>query len=211
MIEHVQAEMMQFLKDQAPFAHYYIFGLFVLAGLNIPVSEDFLFITAAILSVQFVPEHTWLLFLTCYIGAYLSDLICYGLGRTLGFKILNMQPFNRLISKKRLTQMFHYYERYGAYTLFFGRFIPFGVRNAIFLTAGISKMPVYRFAIIDLIACTITSSILFTVGRSFAHNYEYLMQQIAQFNLVLFAVAAVVVGVILYRRWQPSSTSGGAS
>ena len=43
--------------------------------------------------------------------------------------------------------MMGFYKKYGALTLVIGRFIPFGVRNAIFLTSGISKMPFAKFFI----------------------------------------------------------------
>lgn len=188
--------MLDFLLSQAQYAHFYILGLFFLAGFSFPVSEDVLFIGAAIIAVTVLPENTYLLFAACYIGAYFSDVICYTLGRTLGSSIVSRPPFNKLISKEKVDSMLQYYKKYGVATLFFGRFIPFGVRNAIFLTAGISKMSVKRFLLVDLIACTITSLILFNLGRVFAHNYEYLFSQIKQFNIVIIAV--VVSGVVAF-------------
>ncbi|MDB2447058.1 DedA family protein, partial [bacterium] len=148
--------LFDFILSQAPYAHFYIFGLFMLAGFNIPVSEDVLIIAGAIISVKFAPENITLLFIACYMGAYLSDVICYFLGRTLGLKLLSIRPFSKLVDGKKISTMAGFFERYGSLTLFFGRFIPFGVRNAIFLTAGISKMNFVKFALVDLAACTIT-------------------------------------------------------
>lgn len=186
-----------FIIAQAPYAHFYIFGLFLLAGLNVPVSEDVLIIAGAIISVKFAPENAIWLLLACYMGAYVSDLISYCLGRTLGVKILSVKPFSKLIDKKKLDTVSGFFDRYGALTLFFGRFIPFGVRNALFLSAGISKMNFAKFAIVDLLACTMTTAILFTLGRNFAENYEQLFGYIGESKWIIAAVAITVISIIV--------------
>ena len=53
------------------------------------------------------------------------------------------------------------------------------MRNALFLSAGISKMNFVKFAVVDLLACTTTSVILFSLGRLFAENYEKLFEHLA--------------------------------
>ena len=42
-------------------------------------------------------------------------------------------------------QIENYYTKYGVVTLLIGRFIPFGVRNCLFVTAGIGKMRFWKF------------------------------------------------------------------
>jgi membrane-associated protein len=189
--------LFDFVIAQAPYAHFYIFGMFMLAGLNIPVSEDVLIIAGAIISVKFAPENAVWLLIACYMGAYISDVICYFLGRTLGLKILAVKPFSKLIDKKKLDTVSGFFERYGALTLFLGRFIPFGVRNALFLSAGISKMNFAKFAIVDLLACTMTTAILFSLGRSFAENYEELFGYIGESKWIIAAVAISAVSIII--------------
>lgn len=189
-------QLFNFILSQAQYAHFYIFGLFMLAGFNIPVSEDVLIIAGAIISVRFAPENAVLLFVACYMGAYLSDLICYWLGRSLGLKILSVKPFSKLVDKSKIETMAGFFTKYGIATLFFGRFIPFGVRNALFLSAGISKMNFIKFAIVDLLACTVTSAILFSLGRVFAENYEVLFGYIAESKWIIALFAAAVITII---------------
>ena len=59
-----------------------------------------------------------------------------------------------MVSKEKVNQISDFYKKYGMITLMGGRFIPFGVRNALFLTAGLGKMNFFKFALSDLIACT---------------------------------------------------------
>ena len=60
--------MIDFLISQAAYAHFYIFGLFMLAGFCVPVSEDVMFIAAAVISVTLVPENREVLFAACFAG-----------------------------------------------------------------------------------------------------------------------------------------------
>lgn len=189
-------QLFEFLLGQAQYAHFYIFGLFMLAGLNIPVSEDILIIAGAIASANFVPENTNILFAACFLGAFISDIICYGLGRGLGPRLTTIKPFKYLIDQPKLEMMQNFYGRYGALTLFFGRFIPFGVRNAIFLTSGMSRMNFAKFCLIDGIACSITTTILFSLGRMFAKNYQELFGYLADSKWIIAAVAAFALGII---------------
>lgn len=202
-------ELFNFILEQAQNAHFYIFGLFLLAGFNIPVSEDLLIVSGAIISVNFAPHNATVLFLACYMGAYLSDIICYFVGRRLGPRIISVKPFSKLINRKRLDTIAGFYAKYGIWALFFGRFIPFGVRNALFMSAGISKMNFGKFALVDLVSCTITTLILFSLGRSFAENYEVLFDHIARSKWFIGGLAALVVLFLWYLRRKKLSGSPG--
>ena len=80
----------QFIQENGANAHFIIFGLLLLAGFNIPVSEDGMLFISALIATKF-PENFYLLFFGVYLGAYFSDLICYGLAVTFArkFGILN--------------------------------------------------------------------------------------------------------------------------
>jgi len=150
-----------FFMAHAHYAHFVIFGLFMLAGLNIPISEDVLIIASGMLASTIVPENTWKLFLAVFLGAYLSDFIPYYLGRRFGHNLWNVRWFSRMVKPHRLEQIKHYYHKYGILTLLIGRFIPFGVRNCLFLSAGLGKMRFWKFAMSDGIACLISNTTLF--------------------------------------------------
>ncbi|NOR80975.1 MAG: DedA family protein, partial [Methyloprofundus sp.] len=132
-----------------------------------------------------------------YLGAYFSDLICYGLGRKFGPKLLEIRFFANMVSPERITKISSYYEKYGVITLILGRFIPFGVRNALFLTAGLGKMNFIKFALSDLLACTISSVSFFTL---YYYYGESVIAYIKQGNMVVFSLAFLLLGVIWYRK-----------
>lgn len=185
------------IQNQIEYAPVIIFGVLLLAGLNIPVSEDGMLFIAASLAIK-NPEILAELFLAVYLGAYCSDLICYGLGRILGPKILEISFFARMIRQDQIDRIHDYYQRYGILTLIFGRFIPFGIRNGLFLSAGLGKMSVIKFAISDLFACTISSIIFFSL---YYHYGTAVIEYIMEFNALIF-ILALSVAVYIYLRKQ---------
>ena len=53
--------IIDFIFQNAAHAHWIIFASFILAGLNIPISEDILIIISATLASKVVPQNTLLL------------------------------------------------------------------------------------------------------------------------------------------------------
>lgn len=177
--------LITFIQAHAEYAHYLIFASLLLAGFNIPISEDGMLFVSALLASQ-NPEYLPYLFLAVYLGAYFSDLICYALGRIVGPKILHSRLFKNGLPPQRIEKIHQYYEKYGVATLIFGRFIPFGVRNGLFLCAGLGKMNFIKFALSDWLACTISTITFFSL---YYHYGSVVVSSIMQANIVLFIVA----------------------
>src|SRR3990167_8358088 len=157
-------EIIQFIFAHAHQAHWIVFGALMLAGFNIPISEDLMIILSAVLAALVVPENTGKLFVAVFLGCYLSDWVVYWMGRLLGPKLWNLRWFAKIVDRKKLGQIQVYYEKYGFLTLLIGRFIPFGVRNCLFLTAGMGKMSFRKFIISDGIACITSNTVLFSTA-----------------------------------------------
>ena len=191
-------ELIQIIQANIQYAHFIIFGVLLLAGLNIPVSEDAMLFISAILASQ-NPEYLMQLFIGVYLGAYFSDLICYSLGRMIGPKLFEIRFFANMVPPERITKISTYYEKYGVVTLILGRFIPFGVRNALFLTAGLGKMNFIKFALSDLLACTISSVSFFSLYYFYG---ESVIAYIKQGNMLLFSLVLVLLCVFWFRKKQ---------
>lgn len=190
-----------FIFENAQYAHFVVFGLFMLAGLNLPISEDLLIILSGVLSSTVIPANTWKLFLAVFLGAYLSDFIPYYLGRHFGPNLWKLRWFSRMIEPHRLDQIRAYYARYGLMTLIIGRFIPFGVRNCLFLTAGLGRMKLWKFALSDGIACLISNATLFSLAYLFGKNYLILTSRLKFINISFFcAFVIAVIALVWYKK-----------
>ena len=191
--------LLALIHSHAEIAHWIMFFLLILAGFNLPISEDFIVITAGILSSTLIPENTYTLFLWIFLGCYLSDWISYGLGRKLGPKLLKVKWFSRSLKPSRMKKVSSFYERYGMWTLGIGRFIPFGVRNLLFFSAGMSKMNFWKFIISDGLACIFSNFTLFYLAYSFSKNYDALIGGLKVFKITILVIATLLIlGLVLF-------------
>ena len=156
--------MEAFIVENAYLAHWVIFGFLMLAGLNVPISEDLLIIIGGVLASTVVPENTWKIFTAIFLGAYLSDVAIFFTARYLGPALQNKRWFSKVFKPKRMQKMQEHYAKWGMLTLFFGRFIPFGVRNCLFATAGMGQMSILKFCLVDGTACLLSNSTLFAIS-----------------------------------------------
>lgn len=197
----------QLVVEHASYAHWLIFSVMVLAGLNLPISEDILLILSGVLASSVVPENTWKLFLGVFLGIYISDAMMYWTGRLLGPKMLQWKWFARVIKPERYDRLQSYYGKYGFITIVIGRFIPFGVRNCLYLTAGMAKMSYVKFIFFDLFACFISNSTIFWLAYLCGKNYELLIDYVKTFNLIFFALFALAVIAFVWYKWSKRAVS----
>ena len=181
---------MEHLKElicgHAEQAHWYLFIAIILAGFNIPISADILVLIAALLAAIIIPEHTWILFSWLLVGCYLSALCAYWVGRLAGVRLNRLKWFQKTMPPSRLGQIQNYYERHGLLTLILGRFIPFGVRNCIFMSAGMSKLSFKKFMLMDAFACTLWYSMYFYLFFTLSQYSEAVWHHLKTFNLLIF-------------------------
>ncbi|MBS0624771.1 MAG: DedA family protein [Verrucomicrobia bacterium] len=197
--------IIQFIFEHATYAHWIVFSALMLAGINVPISEDLMIIFSAVLAATVVPENTAKLFAGVFLGCYISDWVCYWIGRKFGPRLWNIPWFAKTFDRKKLDLIQNYYAKYGFRTLLFGRFIPFGVRNGLFLAAGLGKMPFGKFLLSDGIACICSNTTLFTLAYYGSRNYLALIETLKTFNLFLFSAFVVsIIGLIWYKKWKKS-------
>ena len=158
------------------------YAVYCFGGFNIPVSEDLMIFVSALLAAENgIYSHL-------FVGIWsLSD---HKLTEYFGPKLLQIKFFSSMASAERIEKISHYYENYGVITLLLGRFIPFGVRNGLFMTAGLSKMNPVKFALADLVAATISVTTFFYLYYSYGESVVALVKQ---FNVVIFTLALIFV------------------
>ena len=189
-------QLLATLQNNIDTAPWIMGSLLLLAGFNIPVSEDAMLIISGSLAAAF-PGHTMALFVGVHLGCYLSDVICYWFGRLVGPKVLRWRWMAKMVPPTKIALIQRYYNRYGIVTFIFGRFIPFGVRNALFMTAGLGKMHFAKFALTDWVACVISNTTLFSL--TYFLGEAVIRSGLGRVNALIFAVAVLVVGIIIWR------------
>lgn len=195
------------VTENAAYAHWWVFGALMLAGLNLPVSEELVLLVGGVAASTLETTGTLKIYLFIFVGAYTSDWMVYFIGRLLGPRLWRIGWFRRTVKPHRLKQMEQYYERFGRLTLLIGRFIPFGVRNCLFMSAGMARMPLLKFGIADAVACVASTSALFWLAYLFGCNYERLSGYLGVVDLLLFvAFVVTVIGFVWYKRTKKVET-----
>ncbi|MEI6242831.1 MAG: DedA family protein, partial [Chlamydiota bacterium] len=204
--------LINLLFAHAACAHWILFFSLLLTGFSIPISEDLLVILSAILASTVIPEHFILLFIFVFFGCYFSDMIAYWIGRLTGCKLGKFRWFYRF-SNKKLSRIESFYKKYGFYALLLGRWIPFGVRNCLFLVAGMGKMSFKKFLLGDGIACLLTNALLFYLTYTLGKNYQILYSHLKTVNIFLGVFVLIVILCLIwyYKRKAKGLFSSEAS
>jgi membrane protein DedA with SNARE-associated domain len=192
--------LLEIIQAHVHWAPYLIFGALMLAGFNLPVSEDVMIFFTAMLATEY-PEHLWPLFFGLFAGAFLSDIPAYWIGRLLGPRFWRIPWFARVLTKRRLQKMHHHFKDYGILTLIVGRFIPFGFRQALFMTAGLSHMNFVKFFTGDFIASTLSVTTYFLL---YYHVGYPAIRYIHKSNKFLFfgAIAFLLIVFLTRQIWK---------
>lgn len=196
-----------FIIQNAHLAHWLVFAAILLAGMNIPISIDLVVILSAVLAANVIPEKRPHLFASILFGCWFSAGIAYWIGRLVGPKLSEVRWFSKLLTPKRIKKVKNFYEKYGFWSLIIGRFIPFGVRNCIFMSSGMSKMHFGKFLARDAVACSVWCTASFTVFYLLGQNYQALYEQVKIFNIFIFSAFSVtVIALIWYKKKKKART-----
>lgn len=190
---------MLFLMEHSAWAPLVVFSMICLTGCMVPISEDIVILASGWVAGAVMPERALVLFVAGLGGAYIADLSIFYTGRAItGARAQGWRKrlLHRAANTKRLLR------RWGLPVLLIGRFIPFGFRTGLFFAAGLSRMSPLHFALVNLIGCLCTHTLLF--GLAFwGQNYVIAwLPIIKRLQLVLFsaAISALALGWGLWRR-----------
>lgn len=207
--------LVQFTCENAQSAHWFFILLIFLAGLNVPISIDAVLISAGALASTCSPSQTYTLFIWLFFACWIAAWEAYWIGRLLGPKLYDIRWFSHILTLKRIERLHHYYETFGFLTFMVGRFIPGGVRNALFMTSGLGKMPFHKFILRDFPACLLSCGVLFYLGYVFGLNYNIIIKYFKTYNIaVLFVIGLSVVlyfSFIWLRKNKISQAKGPSS
>ena len=196
----------EILTNYATYVPLVAFGLLLLAGFNLPVSEDIVFIVSSSIAATTPEVNVYLAFIGCFFGAYFSDIIAYTIGRHGGNRLLKFSFIQKMVPLHKIESIKEYFRKYGANTLFFGRFVPFGVRNILFMTSGLIRMKVIKFLIIDFLALCVTSTILFSLGYTLGNNRDKIYPYLDNYKFIIFGLFLfIILFSIIYKKYKQKS------
>jgi membrane protein DedA with SNARE-associated domain len=187
--------MEEWIAQVAPQAPYIVIvGVLILTGFGVPVPEDIPIIVGGYLCGMGY-ANPWIMFPAIFIAILGADGIVFWLGRRYGHHIPRLPLLRRFLTVDRLARTEAMLHRHGGKFIFMARFLP-GIRTAAFFTAGVFKLPYWKFLLYDGAAAFISVPTIFFLAFFFAHEIDRVKHMIAEGQLV--AIGVIVVGVALF-------------
>jgi membrane protein DedA with SNARE-associated domain len=181
-----------------------VFIWIVATGLGLPCPEEVPVILGGVFVGHPGSQINMALMLTaCFLGVIVGDGLLYGIGRLWGPRILEFAWVKKhVLPPERLERIESNFHKYGIKILLFARLTP-GIRAPIFVTAGITRVPLIKFLIADGIYAIPGVTLLFFLGYWFTDqlNAAWLQQEATRLKSILILVVILAVGAYFAYRF----------
>ena len=168
----------------------------VAAGLGLPLPEDIVMISGAILAQRGITD-LWLTVLALTIGVFLGDSALFMIARKIGPAIYEWRWIKRVMPEARRTWIEANIAKHGMLVVFFARHVA-GFRGPTFAIAAIHGMSYLRFIIADMVALAISLPLWMSLGWFFSDSIDELMNHTATAERwITLGVIALVLLLIL--------------
>ncbi len=168
------------------------------ASLGLPIPEDIPLLTGGYLC-HLGYANIYLMILFGMWGVLVGDCLLFGMGRRWGHQIVEHRILRRMINPSRLVMAERLFAQHGIKTSFIGRFLP-GLRPMIFAAAGVMKVRIRTFALVNGLAACLSVPALVLLGKYFGHNFDQIKTdvRIASHGVALGVLVMGLVGLAIY-------------
>jgi membrane protein DedA with SNARE-associated domain len=185
------------------FTYLGIFAVLLLGSLGVPIPEETAIIAAAVLSHEGLARW-WLALPVCLVGVLSGDMVLYWVGRYWGANVLNWRVVRLVLTRKREQWLKAAYRQHALKTIVTARHV-MGLRAAAFLTAGMARVPFWKFVVADVGAAGLGVPFGFGLAYFFTEQIEAIVADVHRVERWLALAGVLVLLVVLVvtvRRWH---------
>lgn len=181
------------LVEYGPIA---IFVAFVISGIGLHLSEDFILVPAGIFAYeQYVQTGSWSWFVqasfAAWLGIVMGDAGWIWLCRHFGGKLLGWRTFRKLIGPRTLLEVKYEMDRRGAWALLIARFIP-GARTPMVTMSGVMQLSWWKILAVEAAGVLVTAPLQMGIGVGVAKIGSQFESAAHRWILYIGATLAVV-------------------
>jgi membrane protein DedA with SNARE-associated domain len=140
------------------------------------------------------------------VGSLAGAIILYGLGLVLSKErvlwIVDRWGRWLRIKPQDIEKSFDWFDRYGKWTVFFGRMVPL-VRSLISIPAGMARMNLALFLLYTILGSLIWNTLLVGIGAVLGSSWHRIAEWIDVYSNIIYVILALIaIGVLvwLFRR-----------
>lgn len=186
-------QWLQQVGEQSPYI--VIVGVLLVSGFGLPLPEDIPLIVAGYLCGAGYAD-IWIMLPAAFLAIIGADAIVYSLGRRYGHHVPKLPLLRRFLTEDRVAKTEAQLHKHGGKFIFMARFLP-GIRTAAFFSAGVFKVPYWKFFLYDGAAALISVPAIVLLAYYFAHQIERVKQWVEDGSLVAISVMALAVVVMV--------------
>ncbi len=182
------------------YGYWTVFFGVMLENAGLPVPGETVLLIAAFLAANSDAvdlKIQWIIVISIC-GATLGDNIGYWIGRRGGRPFLNRHAKRFFVRQHHIERAERVFRRYGAWTIFFARFIT-GLRVVAGPFAGVLRLPWGRFLIFNFAGAVVWSAAVSLVGYFFGAEWPLLQRILKRFNLGLLGLFALLALFLYWR------------
>jgi len=177
-------------------------GVF-LENAGAPVPGETMLLAGAALSRSGSLDLGWVI-AAAIVGATLGDNLGFFIGRRGGRALVERYGALLGMTGPRLADFDRFFDRHGAKTVFFARFVT-GLRVVGALLAGASRLSWSRFLVFNALGAVVWATTFGVVGYALGYSWHTLEQWIGRSGLILLVlVGALGALAVLRARWRRS-------
>ncbi|MEP7355259.1 MAG: DedA family protein [Acidobacteriota bacterium] len=167
-----------------------LFLLICLESMGIPLPGEAALVTASAFAASGDLSITWVV-VTAAAAAIIGDGCGYWIGRKGGLPLIRRYGRYIRVDEAEIEKAHHFFQRYGAKTVFFGRFVAL-LRTWAAVLAGISSMPYSEFTTYNALGGITWAAVFGSLGYYFGQNLPQLEAYLGRTTIII----AVLVGVV---------------
>ena len=136
------------------------------------------------------------------IGSLIGAYVLYGVGALVGYERIRVLAGKRwfiLFGESDLDRGERFFERYGSWIVFFGRFVPL-VRSIVSVPAGVERMPLPKFTLLTLVGSGIWNAVFIAAGYELGDRWDEVEGWIQPLSYVVVGLLLVGLGWLTIRK-----------
>jgi len=180
----------------------------LLENAGIPVPGETILLLASFMAYSEQDLKLSWIMVVATIAATIGDNLGFAVGYYGGRPLLSRYQTIFRIQNSTLERGERLFERFGAATVFFARFV-FGMRIIAGPMAGVLRMPWRRFAVFNFLGAAVWVSVISTVGYFFGRHFERLEQGMKRFDVLVVILVVLAAGVLWWRNRRANARASG--
>lgn len=168
-----------------------VYGIYAVFALSTVEGDITLLLSGVMAHSEFFGKYSFLkVLLAGILGGVAGDSFGYMIGRVFQKTVKDFRFYK--IAEPRIERLI---EKFGGSAIIISKYI-YGIRGAMCIFYGVSKMPYHRFLLLDFISCSIWVMMLAGTGYFFSGAITTIIGDFQQIGIAVFFI--VLFGVIVF-------------